>query len=207
MTILSFECQYQYPSGFKLDAHFEMQSSIAAIVGPSGTGKTTILNLIAGLLRPASGSIRLGERCLVSCSERISIPSFQRQIGYAFQDYLLFPHLTVERNLEYGMKRSSRKVVLWDDVLSTLGIGDLLHRYPGTLSGGQQQRVALGRSLLSSPQLLLLDEPLSAVDAKQRSEVLEYLGQMLKVTCIPTLIVSHDADSVARITSEVISLE
>ena len=192
MSLLEFRCKLTYPSGFQLDAAFSMDQPVTAICGPSGSGKTSILSIIAGLRRPDQGTIRLGKRLLEDRSAGIHLAPEKRRIGYVFQDQLLFPHLSVRRNLLYGWKRRPRGMesVDYGRVGEVLELTDLADRYPHTLSGGQRQRVALGRALLSAPELLLLD-----------------VEQVLKEWNIPTLYVTHAMRDVKRLAQQVILLE
>ncbi len=172
---LSVDCAHHYPSGFNLQVQFTAGTSVTALFGASGSGKTTTLNLIAGHLRPASGRICLGEQVLVDSSAGVFLPPDQRRIGIVFQDHRLFPHLTVRRNLEYGLRRRPLRQIDLAKVVQVLELETLLDRPPATLSGGQQQRVALGRAILRGPELLLLDEPLAALDDALKHRVLVYL--------------------------------
>jgi molybdate transport system ATP-binding protein len=196
---LEFNCRHRYRSGFVLDAAFTADAPITALVGPSGSGKTTILEAIAGVLRPDSGRICLNGRTLVDAQARTWLPPEQRGVGCVFQDYLLFPHLSVERNLRYGMRRRGGPPDAFDHAVELLELGDLLDRYPATLSGGQRQRTALARALLSGPRLLLMDEPLNAQDAELRSRILNYVERVVQEFSVPALLVSHDADAVTRL--------
>ena len=209
MSLLEFNCQLRYPSGFQLNAAFVMDQSVTAICGPSGSGKTSILSIIAGLRRPDQGMVRLGARLLEDRSAGIHLPPERRRIGYVFQDQLLFPHLSVRGNLLYGWKRRPRGIesVDYRRVGGVLELTDLADRYPHTLSGGQRQRVALGRALLSAPELLLLDEPLVSLDAPLKDRVLDYVEQVLKEWQIPTLYVTHDMRDVKRLAQQVILLD
>jgi len=209
MSLLEFNCQLRYPSGFQLNAAFVMDQSVTAICGPSGSGKTSILSIIAGLRRPDQGTVRLGARLLEDRSAAIHLPPERRRIGYVFQDQLLFPHLNVRHNLLYGWKRRPRGMesVDYRPVGGLLELADLADRYPHSLSGGQRQRVALGRALLSGPELLLLDEPLVSLDAPLKDRVLDYVEQVLKEWQIPTLYVTHDMRDVKRLAQQVILLE
>ena len=141
MNILEFQCRHRYRSGFDLDAAFSLGAGVTALVGPSGSGKTTILEAIAGVLRPASGRIRLAEMTLFDSAAGTSIPPERRGVGCVFQDYLLFPHMSVQRNLRYGFKRRGTGKISLEQVAKLLDLGDLLDRYPSTLSGGQRQLI------------------------------------------------------------------
>src|SRR5260370_14864689 len=208
MSLLEFRCKLTYPSGFQLDAAFSMDQPVTAICGPSGSGKTSILSIIAGLRRPDQGTIRLGKRLLEDRSAGIHLAPEKRRIGYVFQDQLLFPHLSVRRNLLYGWKRRPRGMVSVDygRVGEVLELTDLADRYPHTLSGGEPQPRALGRALLSAPYFLLFDEPLVSLDTPLKDRVLNYVEQVLKEWKIPTLYVTHDARDVQGLAQQVVLL-
>jgi molybdate transport system ATP-binding protein len=201
MGRLGFRCAHRYPAGFRLDAEFELEDGVTALVGPSGSGKSTILSMIAGILRPDAGLIRLGDRVLLDTTRGIHLPPEKRGVAVVFQDHLLFPHLSVEGNLRFGLKRRPPRTIDFHRVLDVLELHGMLHRSPGTLSGGERQRVALGRALLRGPELLLMDEPLAALDAKLKEQILAYLAQSFAEWRIPTLFVSHDAADTRAIAS------
>jgi molybdate transport system ATP-binding protein len=207
MSRLAVDVRFRYASGFAIDARFETGELATALVGPSGSGKSTLLHLIAGVLHPDEGSIRLGDRMLVDTAIAINLPAEQRLVGVVFQDHLLFPHLNVRANLTFGMGRRGGRPMSLDRVIEVLEIGALLNRAPATLSGGQRQRVAVGRALLRGPQLLLLDEPLAALDAALKGRVLDYLTRAFDEWRIPTLFVSHDRDDVDHIAHRVIQID
>ena len=186
-----------------------MNQPVTAICGPSGSGKTSILSIIAGLRRPDRGKVQLGKRLLEDRTTGFHLAPEARRIGYVFQDHLLFPHLSVAGNLLYGWKRRPTGAIAIDyrRVAEVLELRDVLDRYPHTLSGGQRQRVALGRALLSAPELLLLDEPLVSLDAALKDRVLDYVEQVLKEWSIPTLYVTHDMRDVKRLAQQVVFLE
>jgi molybdate transport system ATP-binding protein len=182
---------------------------IVALFGRSGCGKTTLINIISGLLAPDEGRVELDGVVLTDTRERVAIPVERRRIGYVFQDSRLFPHLGVLANLRYGLRRSpqgSGSIGL-DEVLALLGLEPLLGRRPYQLSGGERQRVALGRALLSQPRLLLLDEPLAALDAARREEVLPYLERLRDKLSIPMVYVSHQLEEVLRLATHVALME
>lgn len=209
MSLLEFHCRLRYPSGFQLDAAFSTAGPVTALFGPSGSGKTSILSMIAGLRRPDGGMIRLGSRVLFDSAAGINQRPEARGIGYVFQDQLLFPHMSVRRNLLYGWRRRSlqaRSVPL-ERVTRVLELQGVLERLPHTLSGGQRQRVALGRALLCGPELLLLDEPVASLDEPLKQRVLDYVEQILQEWRIPTLYVTHDAGEVKRFAQQVVVLE
>ncbi|MGO8752955.1 MAG: molybdenum ABC transporter ATP-binding protein [Thermoguttaceae bacterium] len=209
MSILSFRCRHTYPSGFRLDVAFEVHERFTAIFGPSGSGKSSVLNMIAGFLRSQEGLIRLGDRVLLDTARGISLPPEKRHIGVVFQDSLLFPHLTVEGNLRFGQRRRNRSARRLDfsRVIEVLEIGPLLRRFPRNLSGGERQRVAVGRALLSGPELLLMDEPLASLDAPLRERVLGYFQRAVAQWEIPTLFVTHAQTEVRRAAGWVVLLE
>jgi molybdate transport system ATP-binding protein len=220
MPLLSFRCHHDYAAGFRLDAAFDVDHRFTALFGPSGSGKTSILNMIAGFLRPRQGMIRLGDRVLLDTARGVSLPPEARRVGVVFQDSLLFPHLTVEGNLRYGQRRrghvlatlrrgASRRGRMLDfaRVVEVLEIGPLLPRFPRNLSGGERQRVAVGRALLSGPELLLMDEPLASLDIPLRDRVLSYLERAVAEWNIPTLFVTHAQAEVRRAAQWVVLVE
>lgn len=204
MSFLHFHCRHSYPSGFAFDFAFEMRERVTALFGPSGSGKSTTLGLLAGLLRPCAGCIRLADRVLLDTAKGIRVRPEERGIGLVHQDHLLFPHVTVRRNLHYGLARRPRREIALADVLEMLELRELLDRYPHTLSGGQRQRVAVARAILRGPDLLLLDEPLSSLDVPLRDRVLAYLERAIREFAIPTLVVTHDLAVANRLASDVV---
>ena len=193
---------------FSLACAFRSDTGALALFGRSGSGKSTVLGLIAGLLRPDAGRVVLDGETLVDVERGIFVPPHRRRVGVVFQDALLFPHLSVRANLGYGRRfaRAGRPVDA-DAVIAMLGIGHLLERRPAGLSGGERQRVAIGRALLAGPRLLLLDEPLSALDFERRREIMPYVERLRDVLDWPLVYVSHAVDEVARIAREVVVLE
>ena len=182
---------------FPLEIGFEVKpAETLVIIGPSGCGKTTTLNLISGLLDPDEGRMALGDRVLLDCASRVSVPTEQRRIGYVFQDFALFPHMTVKENVAYGLRARRRpkaeipKKV--DEVLGLVGITHLRERRPGALSGGERQRVALARAIACDAEILLLDEPLGSLDAQTRNQVRGELQRMLRVIGRIAIMVTHD---------------
>jgi molybdate transport system ATP-binding protein len=191
---------------FALDAAFQAPPGVTALFGRSGSGKTTIVNAVAGILRPDAGHIALGDRVLFD--GRVNLPPWKRRVGYVFQDSRLFPHLTVRQNLLYGRWFAPRgEGPTFDSVVELLGIGSLLGRRPTLLSGGEKQRVAIGRALLARPELLLMDEPLAAIDEARKADVLPYLEQLRDQTEVPILYVSHSVAEIARLATTVVLLE
>ena len=186
---------------FLLDVQFEAPNGVTAIFGKSGSGKTSVVNAVAGLNRPDHGRISIGEDVLFDHMQGINLPARKRRIGYVFQDARLFPHMTVLRNLRYGGAHDA------DQVISVLGLDALLERMPSGLSGGEKQRVALGRALMCNPQILLLDEPLAALDAARKAEILPYIERLRDQMKTPMLYVSHDVSEVARLATTVVVLD
>jgi molybdate transport system ATP-binding protein len=209
MSLLEVRCRLRYSSGFEVDVDFASTAQVTALFGPSGSGKTTILSAIAGLRRPDSGVIQLGDRRLFDSAAKIDLPPNARRIGYVFQGHLLFPHLTVRQNLLYGWTRrqESSGTVEFERLVESLEIRELLDRMPHTLSGGERQRVALGRALMSAPQLLLLDEPLASVDAALKDRLMDFTRRVLNEWRIPTLYVSHDPEEVRQMAQCVVHLD
>ncbi|HEY0334608.1 MAG TPA: molybdenum ABC transporter ATP-binding protein [Stenotrophomonas sp.] len=185
---------------FHRHVRMEETARVVALVGPSGAGKTTVLNAIAGLVTPQNGRIAIDGRVLFDRARRIDLPTHRRRIGYVFQDARLFPHLDVRGNLRYGRHGRGQALQFgFDDVVALLGIEPLLARRPRNLSGGEAQRVAIGRALLSQPAILLFDEPLSALDQARREELIPYLQRVRDEIRLPMLYVSHRDDEVRRI--------
>jgi molybdate transport system ATP-binding protein len=191
--------------GFSLEVAWRGRCGTLGLFGPSGSGKTTVLEVVAGLRVAARAVVRVGERTLVDTGAHQNVPARHRRIGYAPQDSLLFPHLTVRGNVLYGADRSAD--VPLDRVLEMLEIESLIDRPVAELSGGERQRVALARALLSGPELLLLDEPLSAVDAARRRRILAALPSWLDARGVPALHVSHDAGEIESVADRVLVLE
>ncbi|HLG80319.1 MAG TPA: molybdenum ABC transporter ATP-binding protein [Bradyrhizobium sp.] len=193
---------------FSLEASFESQGRVTGLFGASGSGKTSLVNMVAGLLRPDRGTISIDGDILDDTGRGIHVPPWRRRIGYVFQDARLFPHLDVAQNLDYGRRMNA----LAEDpaqrkrVTDLLDIGHLLERRPGKLSGGERQRVALGRALLSKPRLLLLDEPLGALDEGRRAEILPYLVRLRDEAHIPMVYVSHDPAELRQLATQIVLL-
>ena len=188
-----------------LEAHLDIPSQgVTALFGLSGSGKSSLINLVSGLIDPDEGVISLNDRELFNSAENSCVPINQRNIGYVFQDARLFPHYTVNGNLRYGMKNTSKDE--FNYIVELLGIGHLLKRYPITLSGGEKQRVAIGRALLTDPEILLMDEPLSALDLPRKRELMNYLERLSKEINIPILYVTHSLDELLRLAERVVLL-
>lgn len=194
---------------FRLEAAFEAPPGVTALFGRSGSGKSTVVNAVAGLLRPDQGRIALGERVLFDSAARVNLPSHRRRMGYVFQDARLFPHLSVRQNLTYGrwFAGSGADPAELGRITDLLGLGALLERRPGALSGGERQRVAIGRAILSDPQMLLMDEPLAALDEARKAEILPYLERLRDELGLPILYVSHSVAEVARLATSIVLLE
>mgnify|MGYP001812762897 CR=1 FL=1 len=188
-----------------LDVRFEAPGGVTALFGRSGVGKSTVVRAISGLLRPDQGRIEVGERVLFDSSKGVDVPVNLRRIGYVFQDDRLFPHLTVRQNLLYGTRVNDR--VFLDQILAMLDIEPLLARMPNRLSGGERQRVAIGRALLSSPELVLMDEPLASLDDTRKREILPYLERLRDEARVPVVYVSHSLAEVARLATTVVVLD
>ncbi|MRX49987.1 molybdenum ABC transporter ATP-binding protein [Paracoccus sp. S-4012] len=195
--------------GFSVDLAFEVPAGVTVLFGPSGSGKSTVLNAVAGLLRPDRARIAVDGTVLTDTGARVFLPPHRRRLGVVFQDGRLFPHLTVRQNLRYGRWFAPRAERATSEaaVVEMLGIGALLDRAPATLSGGERQRVAIGRALLAEPRLILADEPLSALDADRKAEILPYLERLRDELRVPMLYVSHAAAEVARIATTVVMLK
>ena len=194
---------------FTLDVAFDTGSGITALLGPSGAGKTLTLRAVAGLLRPDSGRIALGDEVLFDRVARIDVPARARRVGYVFQHYALFPHLSVAQNVGYGVHAMSRpdRAARVAEMLDLIGLPDIGPRRPRTLSGGQQQRVALARALGPHPSVLLLDEPLAALDAPLRQRLGAELRALHERTRTPMVLVTHDPDEAARVADRVVRLD
>lgn len=190
----------------QLEARFESSGHLTALFGPSGSGKTSLINIIAGLIRPDAGRIVIDGRTLVDTAARSFVPAHKRRVGFVFQDARLFPHLTVRSNLTYGRWFTPRaeRYADFDRVVDMLGIGHLLARRPSLLSGGEKQRVAIGRALLASPKLLLMDEPLASLDDARKAEIMPYLERLRDETKVPIVYVSHSIAEVARLATDIV---
>lgn len=193
---------------FALDAVFDAPAGVTALFGRSGSGKTTVVNAVAGLLRPDAGRVEVAGDVLLDTVRGLSVPVHRRRIGYVFQEARLFPHLTVRQNLLYGQWFAGRRDPAgFARVVDLLGIGALLGRRPALLSGGEKSRVAIGRALLSNPRLLLMDEPLAALDEARKQEILPYLERLRDEGGLPILYVSHSVAEVARLATTLVVME
>jgi molybdate transport system ATP-binding protein len=194
-------------SDFQLDVEFVANNKILVLFGASGCGKTTTLRCIAGLDKPHSGYIRLNGQTFFSSESKIFVPPMNRGIGYMFQDYALFPHMSVQKNILYGVKNRDVKARgMFAELIALLKIPHLLDRGVSKLSGGEKQRVALARALMAEPKLLLLDEPLSALDSETREELQDELKAMQKLWKIPFILVTHDKEEAKKVGDKIIFL-
>jgi molybdate transport system ATP-binding protein len=192
-----------------LSAKFESAGGVVALYGPSGAGKTSIVNMIAGLVTPDRGRIALDAVALFDSATRTNIAACRRRVGVVFQEGRLFPHLSVAQNLDYGrwMNGLAKDAIEYERIVALLDIGMLLARRPRHLSGGERQRVAIGRALLSKPRLLLLDEPLASLDRERKQEILPYLARLRDEARVPIVYVSHQAGEIVKIASQVVQIE
>src|SRR5258708_4790587 len=193
---------------FALEVRFTSQGRLTAFFGQSGSGKTSLVNVIGGLIRPDRGRIAVDGTTLVDTASGIFVPTHRRRVGYVFQEGRLFPHLTVRQNLMFGrwFRRPQERKVQLETVLELLGIGHLLHRRPGALSGGEKQRVAIGRALLASPRLLLMDEPLAALDDARNADILPFIERLRDEANVPIIYVSHSLSEVGRLANSIVVL-
>ncbi len=189
-----------------IGAQFTAEAGLTALFGPSGVGKTSLLNMVAGLLRPDRGHIRIGGRTLFD--DATDLPPEARRVGYVFQDGRLFPHRRVKANLLYGWRLAdpANRWMTLDEAADFLGIGHLLGRWPQSLSGGEAQRVAIGRALLAAPQILLMDEPLSSLDAARRGDIMTVIERIRDELKVPILYVSHDRAEVERLATQIVEV-
>lgn len=192
-----------------LDIEFKRSGpGVTAIFGPSGAGKTSLINIVAGISRPDEGHVIVNGKCLFDSSKKICEPPEARRIGYVFQDGRLFPHLSVKSNLTYGMKLTSAadRYVDYEQIIQLLDLEPLLSRRPAKLSGGEKQRVAIGRALLTSPRLLLMDEPLSSLDAARKEEVIPFIATICREFDLPIIYVSHMIDEISRLADKIVEI-
>jgi molybdate transport system ATP-binding protein len=208
MTVLAVDVEKRLGT-FALAVRFKASGGVTALFGPSGAGKTTLVNMIAGLLAPDRGSLALDDTVLFDAAAGVDVPAHRRHIGYVFQEGRLFPHLSVRQNLDYGRRVSHRPrdAAAFARIAQMLDIGLLLERRPRTLSGGERQRVAIGRALLMRPRLLLLDEPLASLDAARKHEILPYLVRLRDAEHVPMVYVSHTAAELRQIATNVVRLD
>ena len=194
---------------FSIEAAFTSEGRVTGLFGASGAGKTSLINMIAGLLRPDRGHIAIDTETLDDTAAHRHVPAHRRRIGYVFQDARLFPHLDVRHNLDYGrrMNRLADDPAQRTRVTDLLDIGRLLDRRPGQLSGGERQRVALGRALLAQPRLLLLDEPLGSLDEDRKAEILPYLVRLRDEASVPMVYVSHDPGELRQLATQIVMLQ
>ena len=206
MTMLAVDVDKRLGQ-FSIAARFQTEAGVTALFGPSGSGKTSVVNMIAGLVEPDRGRIVIGDVVLFDSEARVNVPAHRRRIGYVFQEGRLFPHLSVASNLDYGRRMSGLMADPAETkrIVDLLDIGHLVDRRPGKLSGGERQRVAVGRALLMRPRLLLLDEPLAALDAARKREILPYLERLRDE--VPMVYVSHHAGELRRIATSVVRIE
>ena len=193
---------------FLLDVQFAAPTGVTVLFGPSGCGKSSVINAIAGLIRPDQGQIICASRPLFNSAARVNLPPHRRRLGVIFQDARLFPHLSVQQNLTYGRWFAGRRRQgpSLQDVTDLLGIGHLLHRRPAALSGGEAARVAIGRALLSAPDMILADEPLAALDEARRAEILPYFAALRDAALVPMIYVSHSVAEVAQLATTVVAM-
>lgn len=187
----------------EIACRIEPGGGLTVLFGPSGAGKTSVLNMVAGLAEPDTGHVRVGDETLYDAAIGLDVPPEQRRAGYVFQEPRLFPHLRVRANLLYGRKECGLDV---DDTIALLGIAPLLDRWPRTLSGGEARRVAIGRALLSDPAFLLLDEPLSSLDRARREEIMALLERLRDALGLPILMVTHDREEAARLGTRIVEI-
>ena len=200
MIAIAFRLQH---GALRLEADILAEGRVLALVGPSGSGKTSALNVVAGLSHPEAGRIAFGDSVLFDSAAGVDEPPQRRRLGYVFQEPRLFPHMNVKANLLYGAKREPAARESFGAIVDKLGIGALLRRRPRDLSGGEKQRVAIGRALLSSPRALLLDEPLSAIDAAKGEQILDLVEEIGGAFALPIVFVSHRAEDVARLATDI----
>lgn len=195
---------------FELDASFASAGRLTALFGRSGSGKTSLVNIIGGLIAPTEGRVVVDGQVLVDTQAGVFVPKHKRRIGYVFQEARLFPHLTVRQNLLFGRWFAPRDATTGSElpgVLDLLGIGHLLERRPGALSGGEKQRVAIGRALLSKPRLLLMDEPLASLDEARKAEILPYIERLRDEIGVPIVYVSHSVAEVVRLATTLVTVD
>ncbi len=205
---VAIELQHRFET-FALDVAFEAPAGITVLYGRSGSGKSTIVNAVAGLITPERGRISIDDRVLLDREQGVVLPPHRRRVGYVFQEARLFPHLSVGQNLRYGRWLAPKDAELpgFEALVELLGLEDLLGRRPLSLSGGERQRVAIGRALLAGPRLILADEPLASLDEARKAEILPYFERLRDEISVPILYVTHSAAEVARLATTVVALE
>ena len=204
MAALELNIQHKI-AGFKINASFTASKDITGIFGPSGAGKSSLFKAIAGTLQPQNGEILLNNKPLFSSKRKINLPLHKRNVGMVFQDFKLFPHLSVRGNLLFS--KTSKTNPLFERVVKMLKIGHLLNRKPEYLSGGEKQRVSIGRAILSKPDILLFDEPFSALDTKIKHEIIKFIKQIPSQFDIPVLIISHELSDLLQLSSELVLIK
>ncbi len=207
---MSFEIDLRHQIGEReIALTLQSEARLTALVGVSGAGKTTVLNCIAGLIRPDAGRIAIAGEVLFDGDEGVDLPPEKRRAGYVFQDARLFPHMKVSANLAYGERLARARKAMIDraELIELLGIEALLERMPSTLSGGETRRVAIGRALLAAPRFLLLDEPFASLDADRAETIRAMIEQVRDRLDVPILLVSHDSDEVGRLAGRVVELD
>lgn len=194
---------------FVFDVNHQFTAKVTGVFGPSGAGKSTLLAMLAGLIKPSTGRIMIDGNCVFDSKSGINMPIHQRQIGLVFQENRLFPHYSVQDNLTYGITLKSKQPPKFSlaHIISMLEIGHLLAQRPHQLSGGEKQRVAIGRALLSSPRLLLLDEPLASLDGRLKAQILPFLKRVTDDIEIPMIYVSHSMEEIQQITAHIVLME
>lgn len=206
---MTFAVEIRHQQGdFRVEAQFASEGGVTALFGRSGSGKTSVLRIVGGLVKPDHGRIVIDDKVLLDTDKGIWLPPHRRGLGYVFQEPRLFPHLTVRQNLSYGQwfARSRSSLSDPEKIITMLGLEALLPRRPGLLSGGEKQRVAIGRALLASPRILLMDEPLSALDEARKAEILPYIERLRDELKLPVLYVSHSVGEVARLADRVVAM-
>jgi molybdate transport system ATP-binding protein len=204
---MSLEVRLRHQLGeILIDVDFQARTRLTALFGKSGSGKSSIIDMIAGLVRPSQGRVVVDDRVLFDSKLGVNVAVHKRRIGYVFQDGLLFPHLTVEQNLNYG-RRFNGRLAETSHIISLLGLEALLKRKPINLSGGEKQRVAIGRALMSNPSLLLMDEPMASLDEARKAEILPYIEILRDQTKIPIIYISHSLEEVMRLAGDVVHID
>ncbi len=192
---------------FQFNAQLEINNRVTGVFGPSGSGKTTFMHLLAGLQKPDKGKIEINEHTLVDIPSKICVPAHKRSVGYVFQEGRVFPHLNVEQNLKYGWKKKTHSQQYFNEIVDLLELGPFLKTHRSQLSGGQIQRVAIGRALMSNAQILLLDEPFTALDPSLKKQVISLLNRVISHLDIPVIIVSHDLQDLLMLTQNLILIQ